>query len=467
MSGVVLVTGPDSAGASSIIGELRGRIRGHDFTERCDPYSGVPPAAVVFVVSAVAPVTSSDCALADLVTARTDVVIAVVSKVDDHRNWRAVLALNRDGLAEYAERFRSVPWVGAAAAPRLGEPIIGELVELLARRLDDPESARRNDLRASEFRLRTELAGLDAAVADRQAQLDALRERREELSRQQLLLAAESGIAVRSRIQRARVALTFSARNRCATARTELAEEVVGAGRRQFVDVEESVLRRCREIVAAADDEIAARISEVAADLGLAEPPRPEPERIARFTDPPVRTGRLETQLMAVLGAGFGLGVALLVSRLFAGLAPRATLAGLVAGGAVGLAITAWVVRSRGLLQHRAVLDRWLNDVIGTVRGVVEERVVTRMLAAEAALSPAYVVSVAARRRAAGQRISAVDAELAELARGSARARAARDSAAPSLLSALQAVHDALAEQNPGVSSIGPSPGVPREMHPR
>ena len=75
------------------------------------------------------------------------------------------------------------------------------------------------------------------------------------------------------------------------------------------------------------------------------------------------------------------------VSRLFAGLAPGLTIAGLVAGGVVGLLLTVWVVGMRGLLSDRAVLDRWVGEVTSSLQSVLEERVATRVLAAEAALT--------------------------------------------------------------------------------
>nr|MCH9669509.1 hypothetical protein [Actinomycetes bacterium] len=413
----------------------------------------VAPAAVVLVMSAVAPVTESDCALAELVTAQTEVVVAVVSKVDDHRDWRGVLALNRERLAGRTGRLRHLPWAPAAAAPRWGAPLIGDLVELLERRLADPESARRNSLRASEWRLRAEMSRLAAAVKDAQQRAQVVRERRADLLRQRRLLGPESTIALRSRIQQARVVLMFAARTRCAVARAELTEKtekVVGTGRRPAAEIEEQVRRRCREIVAAVDDDITVRVRRVAADFGLAEPPRPPPERMAGLIDPPVASGRVETQLTAVLGVGFGLGVALLVSRLFAGLASSDPAVGLVAGGVVGLAITVWVVRIRGLLHHRAMLDRWVVEVTGMVRSGAEERIATRMLAAEAALSTEHVASVDGQRRALGRRIAAIEAELAEHAEAIARAEAVRDHEMPSLRRALRAVCEALAERNPG-----------------
>ncbi len=480
MTDVVLVSGPELAGVTSMAAELRRRIPGRSFVEAHELAAGEAQAAVVYVVSAVAPMTESDCALADLVTSQTDAVVAVVSKVDDHREWRGVLAVNRERLAEFSARFQHVPWACAAAAPRLGEPLMDDLVELLDRQFNDPETVRRNRSRADEFRLRAEISRLDAeaAGADQKTRVDALRDRREELLRQRLLLGPAAATELRSRIQQARVVLTYSARNRCATARAELLEKVAGTSRRppggvglggvglgrfglgrfglggvETGAVDQVVRRRCRDIATEVDEEITMWTREVAADLGLAQTPRPPPVAVPTFTDPPVESGRLETQLMTVLGVGFGLGVALLVSRLFAGLAPQSTVAGLVAGGVVGLAITVWVVRSRWLLHERAVLDRWVNDVTGAVRAAVEERVATRVLAAEAVLSSAYVVRIDTQRRAVDQRIAAVDAELRERACKIARAESARELEMPPLLRALQAVGEALADGNSKLDS--------------
>ncbi len=446
MSDVVLMTGPPLAGVTSLVEELRRRMPGRCFVEASEMDAGTAPAAVVFVVSAIAPVTESDCALADLATTQTDVVVAVVSKVDDHRDWRGVLSTDRERLGEYTARLRHVPWVGAAAAPRLGEPVVDQLVELLGRQLDDPGLTRRNSLRAWESRVLAEMSRLhsEAAGGCRQAQVDALRGRREELLRQGRLSSSDSAIALRSRIQQARVALMYSARNQCASARTELLELVAATSRRAFGDVEQCVRRRCRDIAAEVDEEISTQTRDVAAELGVVEPPRPPPMRMVAITDPPVRSRRLETQLMTVLGAGFGLGVAVVVSRLFAGLSPEPTVAGMAASAVVGLAVTVWMVRIRALLHDRAVLDRWVSAVITAVRSAAEERVVTRMLAAEAALMSAHIGRADAQRLAAGQQIPGIDAKLRDLASATARAEAARDRELPSLQRTLEAIREAL-----------------------
>ena len=93
---VVLVTGPWMAGVSGVVAALRERLPQHKFVESTDLGPGDAPTAVVFVVSAAAQLTESDCALLDAAAEHTDVVIGVVSKIDVHRNWRDVLAANRD-----------------------------------------------------------------------------------------------------------------------------------------------------------------------------------------------------------------------------------------------------------------------------------------------------------------------------------------------------------------------------------
>jgi hypothetical protein len=148
----------------------------------------------------------------------------------------------------------------------------------------------------------------------------------------------------------------------------------------------------------------------------------------------------LETQLTMVLGAGFGFGVALAVTRLFAGLAPGLTIAGLVAGGLVGLALTVWVVGIRGLLQDRAVLDRWVTDVTATWRAVVEERVATRVLAAEAELTSDLAARDEVESATAADRVAEIDGELREHAVATAKAAAVRDRRVPPLQEALSKV---------------------------
>ena len=444
---VVLVTGPWLAGATALIAALRDRLPEHEFVETEDIRAAHAPAAVVFVVSAVAPIAESDCALIDLAAQHTDVVIGVVSKIDVHRNWRDVLAEDSSRLAAHAERYREVPWVGVAAAPDLGETNVDELVELLRSRLDDVDVKRRNRLRAWESRLQAVISrhDKDGVGADRQARVTALRERRETVLRERRMAKSERTIALRSQIQQARVQLAYFARNRCTSVRSELQEDASSMTRRRLPQFETYVGTRVGEVVSEVEAGITQHLSDVATELELTAPEPPPPPPPPSVPEPPLKSPRLETRLMMVLGAGFGLGVALGISRLFAGLAPGLTIAGLVAGGVIGLLLTVWVVGMRGLLSDRAVLDRWINEVTAALQSTVEEQVATRVLAAEAALTADAARRDEADAASASAQVSEIDAELREHAVETARAAALRDRRLPPLQKALDTVRGELA----------------------
>jgi hypothetical protein len=443
---VVLVTGPWLAGTTSLVTALRDRMPEHTFVEADELGPSDAPAAVVFVVSAITPLTESDCALIDLAANYTDLIVGVVSKIDAHRNWRDMLAADRALLAGRAVRYQHVQWVGAAAAPDLGEPRMDELVGLLRQRLADPDVKRRNRLRAWETRLQTVIGRYEAdgAGTDRAARVTALRKNRDDILRGRRLAKSERTIALRSQIQQARVQLTYFARNRCTSVRAELQEDASNLGRRRLGQFEGYVRTRAGEVVDQVDEGITTHLSDMAAELTLPTPPSPAAPPPPEVSAPPLKSRRLETQLMMILGAGFGLGMALVVTRLFAGLAPGLTIAGLVAGGLVGLLLTVWVVGIRGLLHDRAVLDRWVTDVTTALRSTVEERVATRVLTAETALTSELAARDEAEGATAADRVAAIDAELREHAVATARAAAVRDRRLPPLQKALDSVRDEL-----------------------
>jgi hypothetical protein len=458
---VVLVAGPWLAGTTSLIAALRERMPEHSFVEADELPPAVGPVAVVFVVSAVAPMSESDGALVDLVAEHTDLVIAAVSKIDAHRTWREVLSADRTALARRAPRYRDVTWVGAAAAPDLGDPQLDELVEVLRQRLSDPDTKRRNRLRAWETRLEHVIARYqaDGDGVDRRARVIALRKIRMDLVRVRRLSKTEHAIALRSQIQQARVQLGYFARNRCTTVRAELQEDVSRLSRRKIAHFESDVQRRADEVVDEVDEGITDHLADIAAELGVPAPPDPAPPPKPDLPSAPLRTRRLETQLMMILGAGFGLGVALAVTRLFAGLAPELTIAGLVCGGLLGIVVTVWVVGIRGLLRDRAVLDRWVGDAITPLRSAVEERVATRVLVAETALTSELTARDGVESNAAADRIAGIDAELREHAIETARAAAVRHRRLPPLQQALDKVRAELYGSS-AVEGVGGT-GVP------
>jgi hypothetical protein len=293
----------------------------------------------------------------------------------------------------------------------------------------------------------------DGAGADRQARVTALRQNRDDILRGRRLSKSEHTIALRSQIQQARVQLTYFARNRGTSVRAELQEDASNLGRRRLGQFEGYVRTRADEVVDEVDDGITTHLGDMARALGLPAPPLPAPPTRQEVPAPALKSRRLETQLMMILGAGFGLGVALVVTRLFAGLAPGLTIAGLVTGGLVGLLLTVWVVGIRGLLHDRAVLDRWVSEVTATLRYALDERVATRVLTAETALTSELAARDEAESATAADRVAAIDAELREHAIATARAAAVRDRRLPPLQKALGAVRDEL--YGPGSANHG------------
>lgn len=327
----MLVAGAARAGVTSVVERLRERMPDHRFVEVNELPSGHAPVAVVWVVSATAPMTPAESGLAATVAAACDAVIAVVNKIDDHRAWRQVLAAN-------TARLPAATWVTAAAAPRLGPPCVGDLTAALAAQLADPTVVRRSAARARE----TERA----AHTRRRYQL-----------------------------QQLRIELTSTVRQRCIAARAELVAEVsTMRGRGQ---VEDLVRARCAQVRADVETQLTRAVGELTLTPG---PPMPLP----------AAGRRLETQLMAVLGVGFGVGVALVVARLTATL-PIGPGWASAAGGVAGIALSAWVVRARRLLHDRAHWERWAGDVVAALRIELEDAVAGRLLALDAAQStPAW-----------------------------------------------------------------------------
>ena len=453
---VVLVTGPWMAGVTGVVAALRERLPQHKFVESTDLEPADAPTAVVFVVSAAAQLTESDCALLDAAAEHTDLVVGVVSKIDVHRGWRGVLAANRDLLAAYAPRYGQVPWVGAAAVPDLGELIVDDLVDTVSGQLADSDVARRNRLRAWESRLQTAAQRFDrdAQGAGRRARVDALREERSAVLRQRRQSKSERTITLRGQVQQARVQLSYFARNRCSSVRSELQEDAARLSRRDMAGFETYTHNRLAEVVAEVSEGTATHLADVAQKMGVpVDLPVLEKLPTVDIPAPPLKSRRLETLLIMLLGAGFGVGIALTLSRLLAGLArglnPWLLIAGAVACAVVGLAATLVVVNIRGLLHDRALLDRWAGDATSSLRSVAEELVATRVLRVDSVLSTAQTARDEAENTQVGERVSAIDSELREHAIAAARAAAVRDREMPTLRAALDAVRAELGE--PGI----------------
>lgn len=452
-SDVVLVTGPWMAGVTALATALSERLQQHKFVESTELGLGEVPKAVVFVVSAASHLTESDCALLDAAAEYTDAVVGVVSKIDVHRNWRDVVAANREKLTAHARRYGGVPWVGAAALPDLGEPDVDDLVKTVSGQLADSALERRNELRAWEFQLQTAAQEFDRDVegAGRQARVDALRDARSTALQQRREAKTERTVTLRGQIQQARVQLSYFARNRCSSLRTELQEDAAGLARRNMPAFEADTRGRLDEVIAEVRDGTDTQLGDVAQVMGVSVdlPPLEKPPTVD-VKPPPLKSRRQETWLMMLLGAGFGLGVALTLSRLLSGVASRLSpvlaIAAAVACVVIGLVVTFVVINIRGLLRDRALLDRWAGDVTSSLQSVTEEMVATRVLGAESVLTKAVMAQDATENAQVTDQVAVIDGELREHAMAAKRAAATHDREMPAIVAALTAVRAELGE---------------------
>ncbi len=449
---VVLVTGPWLAGVSSVAAALRQRVPQRTFVESGELGAGDAPIGVVFVVSASAPMTASDCLLLDAAAENTDAVVAVVAKIDVHFGWRDVRNANRDQLAGHARRYAKVPWVGVAAAPQVGAAQVDDLIVTVTAQLADSDLARRNRLRAWESRLQAVAQRFDRDVdgAGRRARVDALRVERSAALRLRRQSRSERTITLRRQIQQARVQLSYSARHRAAALRSELQEDAAALSRRQVRRFAARAQTRLDEVAGAIGTGSDAHLAEVAAAMGVPLDLPPLDSPTVPVSPPLLKSRRLEMRLMMVFGAVFGLGVALTLSRLITGLIPGAhpelTAVGIAVCVALGLAATAWVVTVRTLLSDRAVLDRWAGDATSSLRSVAEQLVASRVLVVESLLSAAVTAHEEAEDVRVTDRVGVIDGELREHARAAARAAVVRDREMPTIQAMLDGVRAELGQ---------------------
>ena len=457
---VVLVAGPWMAGVSGVVAALRDGCRSTSSSKSTDLGPGDAPLAVVFVVSAAAHLTGSDCALLDAAAEHTDVVVGVVAKIDVHRTWREVLAANRDALAAHAPRYAQGALGGGGRHARAGR---GARRRPGRRRRgsNSPIPTSRGETGCGRGNLRLQTVAQrfdhDAEGAGRQARVDALREARSTALRQLRQSKTARTITLRGQIQQSRVQLSYFARNRCASVRGELQEDAGALSRRNMGGFEAYTRGRVEQVVAEVSEGTTTHLADVAQMMGVPVAlPALEQLPVVDLALPPLKSRRQETVLMLLLGAGFGLGVALTLSRVVAGLRPLRSglnpgleIAAAGACVAIGLVITFAVVNLRGLLRDRALLDRWAGEVAASLRSVVEELVATRVLVAESELTTSLAARDEAENARVAEQVSAIDSELREYAIAAARAASARDREMPTVRAALDAVRAELGE--PGI----------------
>lgn len=190
-------------------------------------------------------------------------------------------------------------------------------------------------------------------------------------------------VASRRQLQLARVQLHVQARAICSQLQAELGREAVALTPRGIARFGDRLRAEVLRAAADLDHAVSRRMTELGLPADAVE--------AGQIEDcmPPRRNCGLESRLTIVLGAGFGAGIAVTGARIATGLGPDWTAVAATVSGLVGLAATGWVVLARHLLIERAAAERRVAETAANLRTAFEERVISRIMTAEAGIMTA------------------------------------------------------------------------------
>jgi hypothetical protein len=432
--------------------------------------------ALLFVADASAPLSQPELTFLEAASARVDVVVFALTKVDAFAGWRRIAEDNRALLRAHAPRFADAPWFPVSA--RLAELALaapaGQAAALVdASRIAELQHALvdlagrghllqlANVLRAA----RGELARLEQAAAARMAAAEAdpadtarVRAERAALAARKRTESRQWTLLLSSEIQRARVEVVGQLRTRVAavqsdfTARVDAARGPGLAALPQALDTElqavavalsrdlEVTFRQVGEKVLAevfGPDELAAVLSRLNATLRhalAAAPPRESPA---------------DNVLIALSAGGIaflaGRGAMLGASALGAGGLAAGGLLVPVAGLGLGLAAGGYVLWRRRVQSDRQQARAWLRDVLAEVRAALADEISYRFTDLQYALSVAVDDAVERRLRELDAHIADLDAAAAEDAAGRARRRGQAQAERDGLRQRMRQADDVLA----------------------
>ncbi|MCR3720516.1 MULTISPECIES: dynamin family protein [Prauserella salsuginis group] len=394
--------------------------------------------ALLFVVDASAPFTSSELRFLTEMSDRVETVLFALAKTDQFRGWREILEADRKLLAEHAPRFAEAvfhpvsarmfemaakaPNEQAAATLREKSGIAelqGSLQETLVGRA--AMLAEANTMRS----LATALSERHAnAVADQRAltsgedEAAALRARRDELTAARRSSTRGWQLKLRGEIQRARSDLTHESARRMRDAQARFRQEIDGARRQDLKDLPaqvDAVLQASSQHISGM---LAHRLNQVA-DATLAELFSEEElavirSQFLRGVTPPVelrppdkRPSSAEDKLLVFMGLTSGAGAAKLAAAPLAGFALFNPIV-LPATVVVGLGAGWWVGRTRRHSADKQHTKQWLVESIADARSTLDQLVSEQLIEAEQQLALAL-------DEALSRRIEAIEAELKEV----------------------------------------------------
>lgn len=425
----VCVAGTPRSGRTALVEELDALAPGTvDYT--------APPteaSVVLMVLEPSAVLGRAELAVLDAATHSVGHVVFALTKIDAYRDWRRVRERDAALLARHRARFARVPLLPvsarlAARAREVGsdrgavlrlESGITDLQECLAGALAErPERIRELGARCvaetvieDTRRMITDTATALRAAAD-EIPLRAERGR---------LIAGRGGYGsdriaqLRSQVQLAKVDLLHTVGNYVREALTAVRTTLDGAGRDDLEGLPDGLNRLSQEITGRTDSAVEVRLRELCTRVGAEPVPDPTTSSIALAADPEPRRRDIEDRMMIVVGASAGVGLGRLAVAPLT-LVPALDMASIPATLALGGVAAWWLTRARRHLAERAHLRQWSAEALAGVRAQLEQRVLARLLEAEARVSESITAESRAQERAMEEALMRIDEELRRLA---------------------------------------------------
>ncbi|PXY34726.1 dynamin [Prauserella sp. PE36] len=394
--------------------------------------------ALLFVVDASAPFTSTELQFLRNMADRVETVVFALSKIDQFRGWREVLAADQELLAEHAPRFADSPFHAVSArmfemagkapneqaAAMLREKsgvaeLQGALQELLVGRSAMLGEA--NTLRALSSALAEQKAKLGAekrALSAGESEAEQLRARRDQLTVERRSSTRGWQLKLRGEVQRTRVELGHEASRQMRDAQSYFRQQIDAADREQLGKLPQQVDVALQTISQRVSAQLAQRLNHVT-DVALAELFSAEEldiirAQFARAGGPPVvlrpperRPPTAEDKLLVFMGVSGGAGAAKLAAAPLAGFAlfnPVVLPATIV----IGLGAGWWMARTRRHAADKQHTKQWLVESIADARSMLDQLVAEQLIEAEQQLALAL-------DDALSRRIEAIETELKEV----------------------------------------------------
>ncbi len=394
--------------------------------------------ALLFVVDASAPFTSTELQFLRDVGERVETVVFALTKVDMFRGWREVMEADKQLLREHAPRFADAVFHPVSArmfetaskapneqlAAMLREKSGVAAVQTALQELLVGRSAmlgEANTLRALSSalgELKAKLQAESRALSAGEAEAEQLRERRDQLQAERRTSTRGWQLKLRGEVQRTRVEVGHESARQMRDAQTHFRQLIDAAKRDELAALPQQVDIALQTTSQRISMLLSQRLNQVT-NVSLSELFSPEEldvirAQFARAGGPPVvlrppdkKPPTAEDKLLVFMGISGGVGAGKVAALPLAGVAILNPVV-LPATIIIGLGAGWWMARTRKHAADKQHMKQWLVEAIADARSTLDQLVAEQLIEAEQQLSMAL-------DEALGRRIDAIEAELKEV----------------------------------------------------